>query len=54
MIQKIVAGIIMTVGVIISCGIGAMVGAMAGAILFPVKVFNMISDDSTGKASDKI
>jgi len=54
MIQKIAVGIIMTIGVIISCGIGAMCGAIAGAILLPVKVFSIISDDSTGKASDKI
>lgn len=54
MIYKIGVGIIMTIGVIISCGIGAMVGAIAGAVLFPVKVLSMISDDSTGKASDKI
>jgi len=51
---KIVAGIIMTIGIVISCGIGAMVGAIAGAILFPVKIANIISDDSTGNTSDKI
>ncbi len=54
MIYKIVAGVIMAAGVIISCGVGAMCGAIVGAILLPVKVFNMFSDDSTGKASDKI
>lgn len=52
--QKIIAGIIMAIGVIIASGIGAMVGALAGAILFPVKIFNVLSDDSAGKASDKI
>ena len=53
-IQKIGAVIIMAIGVIISCGVGAMCGAIVGAILFPVKVFNVLSDGSTGKASDKI
>jgi len=53
-IQKIGAGIIMAIGVIISCGIGAMCGAIAGAVLLPVKVFSMFSEDSTGEKSDKI
>ena len=53
-LQKIVAGIILAIGVIISCGVGAMCGAIAGAILLPVKVFSMLSDDSTGERSDKI
>ena len=54
MIYKIAAGIIMAIGVIISCGVGAMCGALAGAILLPIKIFNMWSGDSTGKTSDKI
>ncbi len=53
-LQKIVAGIIMAIGVIISCGVGAICGALAGAILLPVKVFSMFSEDSTGEKSDKI
>jgi Na+/melibiose symporter-like transporter len=54
MIYKIAGGILVAFAIIISCGVGAMCGAIAGAILLPVKVFNMWSDDSTGKASDKI
>lgn len=53
-IQKIIGGLLVGFTVIISCGVGAMCGAIAGAVLLPVKVFNMFSDDSTGKASDKI
>ena len=53
-IQKVVVTIIMAIGVIISCGVGAICGAIAGAILLPVKVFSMLSDDPTGEKSDKI
>ncbi len=54
MIYKIAGGIIAAFAIIISCGVGAMCGAIAGAVLLPVKVFNIWSGDSTGKASDKI
>lgn len=54
MIYKIAGGTIAAFIIIISCGVGAMCGAIAGAILLPVKVFSMWSDDSTGKSSDKI
>jgi Na+/melibiose symporter-like transporter len=54
MIYKIAGGILITFVIFISCGVGAMCGAIVGAILFPVKIFNMWSDDSTGKTSDKI
>lgn len=52
--QNIVSGIVLAIGIIISCVVGAMCGAIAGAILLPVKVFNMLSDGSSGKSSDKI
>lgn len=54
MIYRIAGGILVAFTVFVSCAVGAMCGAIAGAVLFPVKVFNMWSDDSTGKTSDKI
>lgn len=52
--HKIGVAILMIIGIIISCGLGAAIGAIAGAILLPVKIFNTLSSDSLGKSSDKI
>jgi len=54
MIYKIAGGILAAFVIIISCGVGAMCGAIAGAVVLPVKVLNIWSGDSTGKTSDKI
>ena len=52
--HKIVVGILVGFCIVITCSVGAMIGAIAGAVLLPVKVMSILSDDSTGKSSDKI
>jgi len=52
--HKISGGLIVGFCIIITCSIGAIIGAIAGAVILPVKVIGILTDDSTGKSSDKI
>ena len=52
--HKIMGGLVVGFCIVISCSIGAVIGAITGAVLLPVKVISILSDDSTGKSSDKI